>query len=93
MQYKNSIITAIPNAGKRSIVEGARMKAEGLLTGFPDTQILHNGKMVFIEFKVGRNKLTEAQYRVQQDILANGFPYYVCYSFDEFLNILKLELV
>jgi hypothetical protein len=92
LQYPKGLMTAIPNASKRSVIEGRRMKAEGLTTGFPDTMVIYKGKVLFIEFKTGKNKLTEHQHKVRETIINNGFSYYTCYSVDEFMNILKFEL-
>lgn len=52
---------AVPNGGKRSRVEAARMKGMGVKAGVPDLCIVYRGKSHFIELKSPHGKLTIAQ--------------------------------
>jgi hypothetical protein len=87
------MIIAIPNGGYRDIKEAARLKKEGVYRGVPDLFIpvakqgFHG---LWIEMKIKPNTLTEAQHKVRQELLNAGYQHYVCYSFDEFMNIVKL---
>ena len=65
-----ALMHAIPNGGGRTKIEGAKLKAEGVKAGVPDTFLPlvahphsiscgHHG--LYIEFKVGDNTLTTAQ--------------------------------
>ncbi len=51
----------IPNAAKRGRVEGAKFKAMGTRAGMPDLEIVHGGRVDYIEVKAGREKLSDAQ--------------------------------
>lgn len=51
-KFRDLILFAIPNGGKRGIKTASKLKLEGVLSGTPDIQILlPNGKSVFIEMK------------------------------------------
>ena len=51
-EFRDLILFAIPNGGKRGIKTASKLKLEGVLSGTPDIQILlPNGKTVFIEMK------------------------------------------
>lgn len=50
------------NAAKRGFMAAARAKACGMMAGTPDLRVLKdNGKIVFIEVKKGKGKLSSAQ--------------------------------
>lgn len=74
---------AIPNGGARHIKVAAKMKAEGTLRGVLDMQLpLPNAHCVglWIEFKVGRNKLTPDQEWFAEVMRLAGHRVAVCYS-------------
>jgi len=62
-QFRDLILFAIPNGGKRGIKTASKLKLEGVLSGTPDIQILlPNGKSVFIEMKKQKGgRLSPAQ--------------------------------
>jgi hypothetical protein len=87
---------AIPNAQKRDVKtdkkgnyyvpSASKQIAEGLVKGVWDAFLaiphqLYGG--MFIEFKVGRNKLTEDQARFQAAI-GVFYKFVICYSFEDF---------
>jgi hypothetical protein len=79
---------AIPNGGKRNIIEAKIMKAEGVFAGAADLFIpLYNGYHygLFIEMKYGNCKQTEAQKAFQDKVLHNGYAYIICRDIDEFM--------
>jgi len=92
LQYPKGIMISIPNASKRSVIEGAWMKAEGLTAGFPDSLIIFDDKILFVEFKIGKNKLTEKQAKMIKRIEDNGFYVFVCRTFYEFVNTVNSSL-
>jgi len=90
LQYPNILIAAIPNGGKRSVVTAAMLKREGALAGFPDLFIAKPNEFysgLFVEMKWGNNKPTEQQKEVMQKLTDAGYKVAVCYSFDEFVNV------
>jgi hypothetical protein len=49
--------------------------------GFPDRTILcPNGKILFVEFKAAKGKLSAPQKAVRKQIMELGFRYYVCHT-------------
>jgi len=52
IERKDFLITAVPNGGKRSKREAARLKAEGVLAGTSDLIISYFSKMFFAEVKL-----------------------------------------
>jgi hypothetical protein len=92
LQYPHEIIFAIPNAKKLSLIQGSRLKKEGLLSGVCDLFIAKaniNSNGLFIEMKIKNNKPSENQKLFMQKVEKKGYECYVCYSFDEFINIVK----
>lgn len=62
-QFRDLILFAIPNGGKRGIKTASKLKLEGVYAGISDLCILlPNGKSVFIEMKKEKGgKLSPAQ--------------------------------
>lgn len=90
--YPQLIIFAIPNGSHRHIAVASKLKAEGVLSGVPDIFMpIANSESngLFIEMKAGKNKLTENQIEVINKLKGNGYAVEVCYSFDEFTNIIN----
>jgi len=76
---------SIPNGGLRDKVTAARLKAEGCKAGVWDIFLpVPRGQWhgLFIEMKVGNNKLTRAQAKFRFDLIDN-YRLMICYSWDE----------
>ena len=92
-QYPYLIIYAVPNGGSRNVREAQRLKAEGVLAGVADLVIMFpQGKSLYIEMKVKGNKQTDNQKEFQKIAETLGHTYAVCYSFDEFKEIIEKEM-
>ena len=92
------LMFAIPNGGKRHIVTGKKLKAEGVKSGVPDIflGVPKNGKHgLFIELKVGKNKPSKNQLWWIHSLRAEGYAVEVCYGFEEardaVIGYLRLE--
>lgn len=93
LQYPDLIIYAVPNGGSRNVREAQRLKAEGVLAGVADLVVLlPQGKSLYIEMKVKGNKQTDNQKEFQKIAENLGHTYAVCYSFDEFKDIIEKEI-
>ncbi len=80
------LLYAIPNAGKRPGAAGPRMVAEGLKSGVWDMflPVARNGKHgLYIEMKIGKNKLTFSQEDFGLAVACQGYATAVCYSWHE----------
>lgn len=76
---------AIPNAAKRSPIEGARMVKQGLKKGVPDICLpvaRRNFAGLYIELKVDKNKTTEHQDVWIQRLRKYGHRVEVCYGWE-----------
>lgn len=74
-----------PNGGARNKVTGALMKRTGLRTGVADLQLAivrPTAPALFIELKVGKNKLSDAQRDFLAKMAAQGYATAVAYDFN-----------
>jgi hypothetical protein len=86
-QYPKLIIFAIPNGGKRGLVEASIMKAEGVLAGIPDLLLLKPSKGyhgLFIEMKTEKGDINPNQRRMIPIIQEAGYQVIICRSFNDF---------
>lgn len=58
--------------------------------GIGDVMATIDGKMVMIEIKIGRDKLSQAQIKTKEDVEKSGGLYWVVKTFDDFMNEYKL---
>ncbi len=78
------------NERKCSITQGARMKAKGVKAGVPDVFVAIPTKLyhgLFLEFKIGKNKLTPLQKKWHARLVVKDYAFFVCYSHEEALSI------
>lgn len=92
-QYKRYYwnLIAVPNGGKRNLLTAVKMKRTGTLSGAWDLFLsVPRGSFsgLYIEMKVGKNKLTKNQLEFFK---ANSQNYYmrVCGSLDQFINVIN----
>ena len=79
-------VYAIPNGGFRHITTAKRLHAEGVKAGVWDIHIpirAHGSTGLWIEMKVGKNKLTENQKNWARLMVSNYHKTAVCYSWTE----------
>ena len=79
---------AVPNGGRRDAVTGARLKAEGVLSGVADLILLkpndHFGALI-VEMKTGKGRQSASQRQWQQVVCAKDeYKYALCRSLDDF---------
>ena len=58
---EDAVWTTIEHGGKRDKREAGRLKAKGVKPGWPDIIILYRGRMVAIELKSEKGRLSPAQ--------------------------------
>lgn len=83
-------IFAIPNGGHRHISVAKRMKAEGVLAGVWDIfcPFAKNNKCgLFVEMKVGYNKLTLSQEAFREGV-GDAYEWAICYSAIEAAHVI-----
>lgn len=81
---------AVPNAGKRTVVAGMLLKAEGMFPGFPDLIVLGNeGRVAFLEVKAAKGRLSDAQEDCHDMLKRRGHLVAVVRSQDEAEDVLR----
>lgn len=88
-EYPNYLIFSIPNGELRHKTVAIRLKAEGLLSGVPDLCIITDKKLLWIELKAEKGRLSTNQKEVQKKLQELNQEVYTCYSFDDFKNLLQ----
>lgn len=101
-QYSSKLILHhSPNENPRGLSNvqainyNRRMKQYGCIKGFPDLYIFNpsNQKSIFIELKVGKNKLTDNQ----QAFFARVNQYqecaFLCYTLEQFVNVIETHIL
>lgn len=86
---------AIPNGGKRSVATAVRLKAEGVLAGVSDAFLAvanNSSNGLFIEFKAGKNKVTDKQGEFINTAIRNGYSVHIIYDFNSFVSAINAYL-
>lgn len=81
-----ALFYAVPNGGKRDVRVAVKLKKEGVRAGVPDTHLpVARGGFagLWIEFKAGRNKLTELQAQWKAALETEMHKVVVCRSWQE----------
>ena len=77
-------VIAIPNAARRSLRMGARMKAEGLQSGVADLCImLPGGRVAWLELKTTKGRQSIAQKGFEAKCKRLDHPYALARTLDE----------
>jgi VRR-NUC domain len=83
---------AIPNGGSRHFLEARNLKLQGVTSGIPDVFFAYpNGGShgLFLEFKFGKNKLSNSQKEKFKLFGEKGYSCKVCYDWEEASNFFK----
>lgn len=89
-RYPQKIIFHVPNGGRRSFLEAVRLKKQGVTKGVPDIVVLEPSSAqhgLFVELKVGKNKLTKEQSEFFEKLKLRNYEAKVCYSLEDFQKI------
>jgi hypothetical protein len=83
------LCVAVPNEGKRSRVAGARLKGTGMRPGFPDLICMQDGQAAFLEVKVPRGVVSDAQRDMHEELQRQRMLVAVVRSQDEAVTALR----
>jgi hypothetical protein len=73
-----------PNAAKRSVIGGRRIKADGMITGWPDLTVVGpEGLVAFLEVKAPGGKPSPAQAEIGKMLRYMGHTWEVVHSQDQ----------
>jgi hypothetical protein len=97
MQYPQlaELLIAIPNGGARKRIEGAIMKAEGVMKGAADLALFFPSKnyhALFIEMKTPKGRQQPSQKYWQRKVEWAGYKYVICRSFEDFMEQINAYL-
>jgi hypothetical protein len=80
----NNVLPFHPaNGGYRRASEAGRLKSMGVVPGLPDVGIVHQGKVIWLELKAKRGRLSPAQAYCHQRLEAAGSPVSVCKTLED----------
>lgn len=82
---------AVPNGGSRNLIEAANLKRQGVKSGVPDICLpvaREDYHGLYIELKVGKNKISENQKEWMEYLTKAGYKTAVCYGFEEAKGLL-----
>lgn len=88
-RYKNYQIFSVPNEATHG---GNGWNAAGLLPGAPDLVLCLPEKIIFIEVKSEKGRLSDNQKIFQMKCSTMNLPYFVIRSLQEFKDILRNNL-
>jgi hypothetical protein len=83
------LVMHVPNGGSRNPIEGAKMKALGVMAGWPDISIYGPGMCCFMEVKTQRGRLSNSQHAVIDRLADMGHPVAVVRSIDDARTMVK----
>ena len=79
-----------PNAAKRSVINGRRVKQDGMITGWPDLTVVGpEGLVAFLEVKAPGGKLSPAQGEIGMMLMRMGQVWAEVRSQDEAVQTLQ----
>ena len=79
-----------PNAAKRSVISGRRIKADGMITGWPDLTVVGpEGLVAFLEVKAPKGRLSAAQMEIGGILQLMGQCWAIVRSQDEAVAVLQ----
>lgn len=76
----------VPNGMFSNAREGAKFKAQGVISGVPDLVFVWNGKTHYIEVKCEKGKLSENQKALHQKWMEQGVSVNVMRSSEEIIR-------
>jgi hypothetical protein len=85
----NTFMFAVPNGGKRGLVEAVNFKREGVTAGVPDIIAIRDGEVFGLELKAPKGKQSPAQKDVQRRMRDAGAFVGNAKGLDEALYILE----
>ena len=95
LRGKGALVFHIPNGMRSGPVTGARFKRLGVLAGVPDLCfVLHGGKVVWIEMKKIKGKVSKEQMAVHEQMMHLGHIVVIGYGAkDAIKKVLELDIV
>ncbi len=86
---EDALVFHVPNGGSRNKLEAINLKRMGTVAGIPDLVVLHDERAFFIEMKLGKGKLSEAQSFIISRIKRARCKVSLCRSMEDVENFLS----
>ena len=86
----DAVVHHSPNEGRRGWRAQAEIKATGVTAGWPDIEIVHGGRVYFLEVKSHKGRLSPRQKGVIANLERAGAPVVVVRSIDDAVAALKM---
>jgi hypothetical protein len=80
---------AIPNGGKRNLIEAVNLKRSGVVAGVPDLLLVADGRVSFLELKQPRGRLSPVQAAAHAQLRRAGARVETSYGLDHAVEVLK----
>jgi hypothetical protein len=88
--YPRTFLAAIPNGGKRGMIEAVNLKRSGVKAGVPDLFVIaSNGNVGFLEVKEGKGKPKEEQLAFGRMCNERGTPWGIAYDVEYALDFIS----
>jgi hypothetical protein len=87
---KTAAIHHSPNEGKRGWMERAALKNNGTMAGWPDIEIVWDGRIFFLELKSNKGKPSAAQIACHFALAQAGAGVATCRTIDAVANVLAI---
>ncbi len=88
---EDAVWTTIP-AGGGGKVRGARLKAMGYKAGWPDLQVVYRGRLICIELKSAKGRLSPAQKAMHSRLSNAGALVYTATRIEEVEGFLRASV-
>lgn len=83
------LLYAVPNGGKREVVDAIQLKASGVVPGIPDLVFHWKKKTYGLECKIPGGRLSDEQLKVHKAWEGHVEKVFVWYSVEELIEIIK----
>ena len=87
--HRDLVYWAVPNGGKRNVVEAKRMKAEGVRAGVPDVHFIFRGVFHVLEIKTKKGRVSPEQKLMMERMKAAGTVVAVAHGTDSCMAQVK----
>jgi len=79
-----------PNEGKRRPQYIKKLLRKGLRPGWPDFEIIHRGRVIFIELKTTKGRVSKSQKQCHNDLVMAGAVVKVCRSLEDVIQFIGM---
>jgi hypothetical protein len=84
-----SLVFHVPNGGRRSFTEAKRFKSMGVLPGMVDLGVINDGRLIGLELKAPKGRVSDTQAWCHARLRACGAPVFICRSLADVVAALK----